>query len=313
MKYFISYEDLLENNKLNRDINFDSKELHIIRKDKLNKIRIESLNKFSEFKNSFDKLVQNNNYKKKRILLVELSEEEKDLFDPLLIKVYKKLEDGSFEKVFNNKNIISLINFSAVINMKPSELESGNFVALMPCVSNPNKMYISLDRENELEIRKRRQVLNNLELGCDIYFHTTDETLLEKYKDFITKVKEKDFKTYELVEHKVFVIDSLSQDRMIDWTYSTLNLVDSLCYNSIPVNIIRDDDRYKLNIHELDSKEQKGYIITREFDTILYNSAILPILKYINVFELVNGSYKKISIHEYLEEKNILKYIKKPN
>ena len=314
IKYFISYEDLLEDNKLNKKIDFDRAELHIIRKYKDNKIRIESLKNFSEFKKSFEKLIQNNNYTKKGILLVELTEEEKDMFDPLIIKTYKKLDDVSYEKVFNNESVISLINYNSIKNMKPSEFERGEVVALMPCIEDPENMYISLDREKTIvgiDINSRRRTLNNLEIGCDLYFHTTDDVLLERYKESITTLKEKKFHTYELVEHKVFVIDSLSQDRIIDWTYSTLNLLDSICYNAVPVNIVEETEGYKLNIHDIDKKEKKGYIITRDINTILYDSQILPILKYINVFVLVNGSYKKIPLQDYLEKNNILKYIKK--
>ena len=100
---------------------------------------------------------------------------------------------------------------------------------------------------------------------------------------------------------------------MIDWTYPTLNLLDMICYNSVPVSIIGEDDKFKLNIHDVNSYEKKGYIITQDINTILYDSAIGPLLKYINVYVLVNGSYKKVSFYDYLEDKDILKYIKKPN
>ena len=233
IKYFISYEDLLENNKLNRTIDFDSKELHIIRKNKDNNIRIETLSNFSELKIHFDKLIQSNNYCNKGVLLVELTEEEKELFDPILVKTYNKKEDGTFEKVFNSENIVSLINYDSIRNMRPNEFVEGELVALMPCVSNPEHIYISLDRDKtlvNLDVNNRRKKLNNLEIGCDLYFHTTDSSLLERYKDSITILKEKKFQTYELVEHKMFVIDSLSRDRIIDWTYPTLDLLDNLVY-----------------------------------------------------------------------------------
>lgn len=315
IKYFISYEDLLEDNKLNREINFDSKELCIIRKTKEDKIRIEQLNRFGDLKSSFEKLIQKDNYTKKSLLLVELTEKEKDMFSPILIKKYENQEDGSFKKVLNDETVVNLIDYNIIKNMRPSELVCGEVVSLMPCVSDPNNFYISLDREktNDIkDIRKRRNILNNLELGCDIYFHTNDDTLLERYKDYTTTLKEKKFHTYELVEHKVFVVDSLSQDRMIDWTYPTFKIYNELCFNSVPVNIIEKDGKFELNIHKLDTKEKRGYVITRDINTLFYNKSIEPLLKYINVYVYIKGNYTKISLIDYLEQKDILKYIKKP-
>ena len=317
IKYFISYEDLLENNKLNREINFDSKELHIIRKTKGKKIRIEPFHKFfksnSESKEAFEKLIQNDNYTQKGMLLVELSSDEKDLFNPLIIKTYKLNENKSFEKVYNESSEVNLINYNLVINMRNSELEKGEVIALMPCASNPENMYISLDRKNsKLNLKERRTKLKNLGIGCDLYFQTTDEELIERYKDSVTTIKESEFHTYELVEHKVFVIDSISRERMIDWTFDTLSLFNNICYNSIPVSITDDDDKYKLNIHNIAKEERKGYIITRDMYTLLYIDAIKPILKYINVYVYSKGNYAKIPFEDYLKDINILKYVKIP-
>ena len=55
IKYFINYEDLIENEKLKKELNIFSPELFIIRKNKKGEYNIQPLLHFVDIKKSFNK------------------------------------------------------------------------------------------------------------------------------------------------------------------------------------------------------------------------------------------------------------------
>lgn len=319
MKCFISYEDLIENNTINKRLDIYSPELFIIRKDKKGNYRIKPILYFFDIEKDIHKYAVTLNYTKKGILMVELSKDEIAKIDPIFIKKFEEKSSGLFKKVLEetDKKEFYLINYNCTIGMSPKELDLGNIVAVMPCKTDPSKLYISADRSKFVEsfIDDRREDLKRKELGCDIYFHTDNEELLDKYKEDVVVVKRNEPDKYEIKSHKVFIIDSIPRYTTVDFTFATKRCYYELCnFKSIPVNIIQEDDKYKLSIHEVDRKEKKGYIINNSnIKNLFCDSGIEPLLGYINVYELVDGYYRRIPLVDYLNKVNTFKYLNKKN
>ena len=313
IKYFISYEDFIEEKNLNKELNILSPELNIIRKKGKGEYRIQPLMYFSNLVNNIDKFVVPSNYDKKGMLLVELTKEESEKVNPLLVKKFEYTLDGTYKKILEEKDPkeINLISYNCLVGINAQEMDLGYIVSVMPCKSDSSKFYISADRSKLLDntTNNRRETLRNKEIGCDLYFYTENEVLLDRYSNDITTLTRVEPDKYELTSTKVFIIDSIPQNRIYELNAATRRCFYDLCnLRSIPVNIIRDDDDYELTIHDVDRREKKGYIITNNnLKNILCDSAIEPLLNYINVYELSNGKYKKIPIVEYVNKTNTIK------
>jgi len=314
VRYFINYEDLVENNVINKNINIYSSNLFIKKKYKKGLVKFENILYFNDYNINILNFAKKLNYNKKGILMVELTKEEADKFDNLLIKKYKNINDNICEKIYNNGNQIKLIKFNDLINLSEEEIKKGTIIALMPCVNNKDYMYVSADRSklsNEFNINERRNMLLKEGIGCDIYFHTEDEELLERCSDNLTEIEEVDFSTYKINKNKLFVLDSINTNNIIGFNSSNYYALDVLSSNSIPVYIENLSIGYKLSTSQ-DFYNSKGYIINSfYFDSLLKGSAINPLIKFINVYELENGIYKKTSLEDYLNDAKTLKYTKK--
>ena len=315
IRYFINYEELLENNFLNEVIDIANPRLNIIKKTKKGLYKFEPLLYVREKSNDLLNYARRINYNKKGILMVELTQEESKLFDDLFIKKYILSNNTEYKKIFDNlDNTIHLINYSALINMNMSEINKGSIVAMMPCVSNKDYMYISGDRSVLLNesISKRRNELKKMNIGCDIYLHTENEEMLDKFKDHVTEVKEIDFHTYKLTKHRFYVIDSLMNNDVIGFNGSNYNCLDILLLNSLPVFISKNEDSYKFSLKEKYDYINKGYIID---DINLYkmikSSSIDPLIKFINVYEIEDDKYIKTSLNEYIKKEDAKSLIKR--
>ena len=316
VRYFINYEDLIENNVIDKNISLYSSCLFIKKKMKKGLVKFVPLFNYIGNNSNILNYVKKLNYSKKGLLMVELSYDEMKEFDELLIKKYEPIEDNVCKKVFvKNDNTIKLINYKTLFNMNDDELSKGNIVVLMPCVSNNNYMYISGDRSRlarEYNINDRRDMLIKFGVGSDIYFHTKDEELLNLYKNDITEVKEIDFCKYEILNHKLFVLDSINNSDIIGFNADNYYCLDILSYNSTPIFISESINGYKLNTRDNKDYIKKGYIINSLYlERFLNNDALKPLIKYINVYELVDGIYKKIPLEKHLNDIKILKCTKK--
>lgn len=315
VRYFINYEDLIENNVINKKITLFSSSLFIRKKHKKDLVKFEPvlhLNGNNNVLNYARKL----NYTKKGILMVELIEDEAKMFDQLLIKKYEQIDDNVCKKVIDKKREkIRLIGFRSLINMNESELKQGNILVLMPCFSNKKYMYISCDRSalaKEYSIIDRRNMLLKQSVGSDIYFHTNDEELLERYKNDITEIKEINFSTYKIINHKLFILDSINNSDIIGFNGDNYYCLDILSQNATPVYIENTLNGYNISTNENTDYNKKGYIInTLYLNNLLNNEALKPLIKYINIYELIDGEYKKISLEKHLDDIKILKYTKK--
>ena len=137
VRYFINYEDLIENNVIDKNISLYSSCLFIKKKMKKGLVKFVPLFNYIGNNSNILNYVKKLNYSKKGLLMVELSYDEMKEFDELLIKKYESIEDNVCKKVFvKNDNTIKLINYKTLCNMNDDELSKGNIVVLMPCVSN---------------------------------------------------------------------------------------------------------------------------------------------------------------------------------
>ena len=298
VKYFINYEDLIENNIINKNINIFSSNLFIKKKYKKGLVKFEPILYYNDYSKNVLNYARKLNYTKKGILMVELSKEEANKYDRLLIKKYEEIEENICKKVFEkNDDIFKLIGFKDLINLTDEELSKGTILALMPCVSNKDYMYISADRgklTQEYNIVERRNMLLKEAIGSDIYFHTDDEDILDRYKDNITEIEEIDFCKFKIKKHKIFVLDSINNNNIVGFNSNNYYCLDMLSLNSIPIYIENKENGYDISLKN-DNYNSKGYIINSIYlDNLIKSSSINPLIKYINVYELDNGIYKKI-------------------
>ena len=306
MKYFIPYTQILKN-KI--DVNEDK--IVIAKKNDKEEYSFIPIYAFGNLKknalDNFKTIEKNKNVE----FMLEIDEKDKNKYNILNIKKYRRNSRNKYILIKND--LINLINFNELNNMSIDELNKGKIV-----IVKNDKKGLKIDTENNIinmkeSINELRLNLKNNNIVNDIYFYTDDENLLLKYKDNITSLKEKDNDRYEVIKHKIFIIDSISIDRIRDIDYKSYNLLEQLCFNSIQVYYGSDyNDKYEVKLKKNNEYQKKGYLITRSnLNSIFYNSSLTSLFKYINVFVLVDGYYNKISIEEYLKDKNILKYIKK--
>jgi len=201
IKYFISYEDLLEHNIINKELNILSPELFIIKKDKKGEYKFQPLLYFTDITNDLSKFVIPINYDKKSIVMVELTKEESRKFDPLFIKAYEQTDKGTYKKTAIDNNDVNLISYNCLMSLNYREMDLGTVVAVMKCKSDPKKLYISADRSRFLTRNNpedRRNILKKQGIGCDLYFHTDNEVLLDRFKDEVTTLKRDESNKYSL-------------------------------------------------------------------------------------------------------------------
>lgn len=313
IRYFVSYKNLTEDVKLEMDLN--SPELVLIKKNKNGNFRVEPILYFNGYRQDLvfyaDKLTQS---KKGIYLMVELNETEVKKINPLYLKVFETLDDEENKNILKerNKEEIKLINYNCYRNMTVKELDLG-FIVLVNSIPNNDKVSIKVV-DNNFSFENIKNILST-GLGNGIYFYTEDEELLEKYQDDITLLKEIDIDTYKITSHKIIVIDSISQDRVYDLNNSSLRSLYEICNSSIPINISENEDStYDIYLHRGDKKNKKAYrIVNFDIQNLICDSLLVPLLKYIYVYELKDGHYIKIHIEDYMKDKDILKYIKKPS
>lgn len=314
VRYFISYKNLISDEKLEMDLDLFSPELVIIKKNKNGSLRVEPILYFNGYRNDLityaNKITQNKNG---ATLMVELSEYLSSKISPLYLKTFETLDDEENKNILKEKELgeIKLINYNCYKNMILNEINNGYLVSVN---SIPNKSDVTIEIINNKEYLEDRKKLLCSGIGNDIYFYTEDEELLERYQDEITILEEVNIDMYKILSHKLVIIDSISQDRVNDLNNSSLRALYEICNNSIPINITEKEyEGYDITLHKSSRISKKGYFIVNfNIHNLMCDSLLFPLLKYINVYELKDGTYSKTTIEDYMKEKDILKYIKKP-
>lgn len=313
-KYFINYKDLINDNKLNLEISPYNEKLKILKKDKYGRTSIEPILYFTNYIENIDFFVDMVEKKRKNISFAfELTEEEAKKYNPLVIKEYEKHDNVYYLKREESKDIV-LLKYDVLSNLKVSDINNGHIVILK---YNKNKKYYEMKpTENvvaKYSLKEIRQELKQDNVVNDIYFQTDDEELIEKNKEFKIDLIKKEQDKYELKEYYFIAIDSIRSETVNTFSRDEYRLLYNLCSNTIPY-YISSDDNYLYEVNNIrKSGTAKIYVMLDDALKIIISSKNIEVLlKYINVYSYKNGKYTKISVEDYLEYKNILKYIKKP-
>lgn len=309
VRYFIDIEDYLEKNK---DFDIEKSNINLYKKKKNRK----GLYSFTLIENEykyeiFSYIKKGNN--KKSYLLVEIFNDELKKYDELLIKEYEKVYDNLYKKkIYLKDNVIKLINFDSIIDMNMSEINKGDIVILEQCKSDSRYLYITANRGYLYgNLNENRNKLNRMNIGSDIYFHTNDEFLLNKYEDNITTIKEIESNKYKILNHKVYILDAIKNSDLYGMKSSTYIMLDNLMGHSIPVYISDNYEICDLSINDDINYNRKGYIIkTSNLKKMLKNNDIIPLLSFINIYELEDGHYNKYPVNNSNNIANTLKYKK---
>ena len=302
MRYFISYYNLVNNSDLKKDINTNTKELKIVSKSE-NNYTINSIEKVVKEIANFDSYIDNVGLDKFIKLvekerdniefMIELSSEEANKIHPVFLKRFK---DNEF---INNDKKIKLLEKDVVDLMNTKEFTSGRFIYL-------NK---SDDESYELSINPKNET--DYSIGEGKYFYTEIDRTVEKYEDKVLEIELTSKNKYMLKRHRMLVIDSVGRDRLIGLSREAYTFYYRECLND-KIIYIKEYEEKSFIYPNLIPNSKKGFIIENEnIDTLLHNSFIEPLFKYINIYELVDGVYKKTSLQEYV--KNNRYYVKTPN
>lgn len=306
-RYFIKYEDYISN--ISRD-NLDLSELSFSIKTKLKK-DLYSIESIIFYKDIIKDTINYTKRNKKSSLLIEIKEKDLNLYNPLSIRKFEHKKDNLYKKVTYKKDVLKLINYDAFIDMSVNEINRGNIVIAEPCINDNKYIYLNTNINSifkKKNIQELRIELISKKIGCDIYFFTEDEYLLEKYDNDITEVKEIDCNKYIIIKQKLYIIDSIKNSDLIGFSGSNYLYLDLITQDSIPIYIIEKNDKYIITLDDI-NYGKKGYIITNpQLNKLLNNKEMIPLLKFINRYELDNETYKKYSIDIYGKESNTLKY-----
>lgn len=297
LRYFVSYKEYKNN---------DNKNLKLFKKNNDCSYKLQSLSNF-EYKddiiNNIDKLTN----KKGILLMYELDKEDLKDYNPITIKKFEGNNNVTFIP-----SELNLLNYNFYSNLNDKDINESNMCLLQIESLKDNISVKTVDEDSFFE--NRSKIMKKSIIG-DLYFYSNDELLINKYENDMTVIKEKELDKYELSKHRVLVIDSIPQNIVYDFNSNCMKIFYNICNRSIPISIDEIDyDKYALIIDKLDKNKKKAYLI-KDFNLnhVIYDNSIVTLLKYINVFEYQDGYYKKINIEEYLKEKNIIKYIKKPS
>lgn len=306
IRYFISYEEFIKNSGLDDNFNIHNPKLKLFKKNKNGDYRIDPIIYFNGYIkdiDSFHRILENS--KKGMFLMVELNGNEIDDFNPLYIKKYN-INNNILEKDEINSQI-KLINYNTYINMNLKEVESG-FLVYLSKVGNNYSLNIKKDKFID-----REKLLRN-SVKSDVYFYTTDSNVLKHYENDIILLKEEDINTYKIEKHNFIAIDSIPQTQVCDLSGASIRYLYKFCNSSIPM-YIEELDNGEYEVSSKVNRENKKIYMAYNIDlkNIIYDPTVLPLLKYINIYELDNVGYKRINIEEYMKRENILKYIKKPS
>ncbi len=308
IRYFVNYEDYL---KCKHDIPNET-DIYIARKNSDGNYNIVLISLFKDIEN-IDRIKQAiaKDSSIKSLLMVEIKLEERDEFSSFKIKEFERVGNGKYRPILDD---LKLLNCRFFAYSTEQDAGKGYVIEVLPHEDNDEYLKVEDDISSANGLTNRRKELQKQKIGSDIYFYPMDSYLLDKYEEDVVTLRKVDEDKYIMISHKLFVIDSVSYNTIKDMNFRTRALLDQLLRDSTKIAIREENDKYSLDSKSIDQHEKKGYIINNiKLLSIFYNYNVEPLLKYINVFELVDGYYKKIPMVDYLKRKDILKYIKKPS
>lgn len=313
IRYFIEYNELIKDNKLNFEISPYNERIKIIKEQNNKTYLIEPLLVFKDYIENMDSFVKMMESKRKNIKFVfEIKEEEINLFNPLLINSYT-LFNGNIYAKNDCADTITLLDYNSIVSMKVSDINNGNIV-IVKYDEKKGSYDIKLTENvySKYSISEQRRQLKDENIVSDIYFYTKDKELLDKFDKEKVVFKKKNSKEYQLETFTFIAIDGLKMNVINTFNSNTYNLLYEICSNTIPYYISIKDNVCEIKNCGKDNYKKIYVIMGNIFKMLITGRDIEPIIKYINVYEYNNGKYNIIPIVEYMKEKNILKYVKKP-
>lgn len=313
IRYFIEYNELIKDNKLNFEISPYNERIKIIKEQNNKTYLIEPLLVFKDYIENMDSFVKMMESKRKNIKFVfEIKEEEINLFNPLLINSYT-LFNGNIYAKNDYSDTITLLDYNSIVSMKVSDINNGNIV-IVKYDEKKDSYDIKLTDNvySKYSISEQRRQLKDENIASDIYFYTKDKELLDKFDKEKVVFKKKNSKEYQLDTFTFIAIDGLKMNVINTFNSNTYNLLYEICSNTIPYYISIRDNVCEIKNRRKDNYKKIYVIMGNIFKMLITGRDIKPIIKYINVYEYNNGKYNIIPIVEYMKEKNILKYVKKP-
>ena len=295
MRYFISYENLIKNSSLDKNVDIFDESLKLVYKTKKGKYIIKPLLVFTKNKLEIDSFIKEVEEKRKNItFMVELTNEEAKEIHPIFLKRFEG------DKLLNPDEKIRLLEKDVVDDMTSKEFSNGRFINLKSIGDNLYK----------LSINSSNKSIRDLSIGEGEYFYTEIDRTIDKYKDKVIEIELVDRNKYKINNYKLLLIDSIGQDRLIGASREIYKYLYKVYLDSKPLYINEKDGNITIN-NKRDEYSKKVYILKDEtIDSIIYNSNIRSLFKYINILEYKNGAYKNTSLESYIKEK---KYIKKPS
>lgn len=313
IRYFIEYNELIKDNKLNFEISPYNERIKIIKEQNNKTYLIEPLLVFKDYIENMDSFIKMMESKRKNIKFVfEIKEEEINLFNPLLINSYT-LFNGNIYAKNDYSDTITLLDYNSIVSMKVSDINNGNIV-IVKYDEKKDSYDIKLTENvySKYSISEQRRQLKDENIASDIYFYTKDKELLDKFDKEKVVFKKKNSKEYQLDTFTFIAIDGLKMNVINTFNSNTYNLLYEICSNTIPYYISIRDNVCEIKNRRKDNYKKIYVIMGNIFKMLITGRDIEPIIKYINVYEYNNGKYNIIPIVEYMKEKNILKYVKKP-
>ena len=297
MRYFITYDNYINNSDLDKKVDAYSEDIKLIHKKKNGKYIIEPLIFFTKNKLELDSFIKEVEKKRDNIsFMIELTSEEAKKVHPIFLKRFDN------DKLINPDNSIKLFERDVVDYMDSKEFYNGRFINLE---STKDDLY-------KLSIKSVNKKSEHMDIGEGEYFYSEIDRTLEKYSDKVVEIELVSRNKYKIKKHRLLIIDSVGQDRLVGLSKDVFQFLYKVFFNSKPV-YIKDEEYKSIITTKRTPNYKKAYIIKDEnIDTLIFNNNIKAIFKYINIYELVDGVYKKTSLESYINE-NIHKYTKKPS
>lgn len=242
-------------------------------------------------------------------LLVEIDSnilEDTD-FIKIEILTFQKLEDGSYYKIENNfePNTIKLLEFDCLKQILLTQDEY-NVVVVLPSKVDSNSLFLSKKTSVIIvgdHFSKRRNELNELRLGCDLYIFPKDPALFDKHQSWQVELEEVSKDVFNMRKRNYYFIRPLSDEEMMFLSSNEQTLYKKLINNKN--RVIVNFDNNQISNESLSPVGKELISINRlDLEMFLLNGGD-NIKNLIEVYNQENLRLYPVSLEESLHMKNI--------
>lgn len=151
-------------------------------------------------------------------LLVEI--DPKELVDTDFIEIeiltFQKLEDGTYYKIENNfePNTIKLLEFDCLKKV-PLKQDAYDVVVVLPSKVDSESLFISKKTSVIVvgdHFSNRRNKLNELRLGCDLYIKPFDPNIFAEYPEYLVELEEYEKDVFKIINKKHIFLNIFSEE-----------------------------------------------------------------------------------------------------